>query len=133
MPGLRLFPLASKLKASGATYGYGYNLYLSAPPLDKPVTPTRVGTPSLTTLFADAAQVNTWQSPASPDHPMIEEWYFVDDNTNQPNCHFRHNKRANVAFCDGHIATEKFITGSLNQRMPAQFVGTLRSEILSLR
>src|SRR2546425_9551782 len=35
-------------------------------------------------LLADAAQVNTWQAPASPSNPMLEEWYYVDNSTNQP-------------------------------------------------
>src|SRR5438045_343658 len=34
-PAFNYFLSQVKLKASGATYGYGYNLYLSAPPLDK--------------------------------------------------------------------------------------------------
>ena len=58
-----------KLKAQGATCGYGYNLYLFGQNVNK------VWHPSSTAVFADSAQVNTWQAPASPDHPMLEEWY----------------------------------------------------------
>jgi prepilin-type N-terminal cleavage/methylation domain-containing protein/prepilin-type processing-associated H-X9-DG protein len=120
-----------KSKAKGATYGYGYNLYLSAP-RDKPaVNLSRIATPSGIALLADAAQVNTWQTPASPQNPMLEEWYYIDESIYQPNGHFRHTQKAEVLFCDGHIAAERFMTGSLDSRMPEQFVGRLRPEILS--
>jgi prepilin-type processing-associated H-X9-DG protein/prepilin-type N-terminal cleavage/methylation domain-containing protein len=118
-----------KLKANGATYGYGYNLCLDGKP---PVNTTRIRQPARTVLMADAAQINTWQPPASPDHPLLEEWYYVDDSTNQPNGHFRHSKRANVLFCDGHVGAEGFVEGSIDLRMPSLWVGRLRTEILTL-
>jgi prepilin-type N-terminal cleavage/methylation domain-containing protein/prepilin-type processing-associated H-X9-DG protein len=121
-----------KLKAAGATYGYGYNLYLSGPPREPPINANRIRQPAGLTLFADAAQLNTWQSPASPANPMLEEWYYVDNSTNQPNGHFRHRRRANVVFCDGHVAAEDFAPGSIDQRLPAQWVGRLRPEVLLL-
>jgi len=84
-------------------------------------------------LFADAAQVNDFQDPASPDNPMVEEWYYVDANQfNQPNGHFRHAQQANVAFADGHVALEKAVTGSFDKRLPNQFIGQLRPEILTV-
>src|SRR5262245_44797075 len=52
-----------KLKAKGASYGYGYNLYLSAPPQKPAVRTSRILNPAQTALMADAAQVNTWQAP----------------------------------------------------------------------
>jgi len=61
------------------------------------------------TTLADAAQVNVFQDPASPDNPLLEEFYYLDDETGQPisnyqpNGHFRHSQRANVTFCDGHV------------------------------
>jgi prepilin-type N-terminal cleavage/methylation domain-containing protein/prepilin-type processing-associated H-X9-DG protein len=119
-----------KLKATGASYGYGYNLFLSGPAREPPINLSRIRRPSELVLFADAAQVNTWQSPASEANPMLEEWYYVDDSLDQPNGHFRHARKANAAFCDGHIALEKFVPGSIDQRMPDQFVGRLRSEML---
>ncbi len=121
-----------KLKATGASYGYGYNRFLSAPALDPPVRVSRIVQPAMTTLLADAAQVNVWQSPASPQNPMLEEWYYVDTSETQPNCHFRHSKKAGISFCDGHVACEKFVEGSIDQRLPAQLVGRLRGEILLL-
>jgi hypothetical protein len=37
-----------------------------------------------------------------------------------------------VVFGDGHVAMEKMEPGSLDQYLPAQFVGRLRPEILDL-
>ena len=127
-----------KLKASSAIYGFGYNLSLS------PSSPTaanisRARRPAATALFADAAQVNDFQAPASRANPMIEEWYYVSAETNvtsgsyYPNGHFRHARRANVIFCDGHVGLETMVPGSLDRKLPSQSVGSLRSEILSLQ
>jgi prepilin-type N-terminal cleavage/methylation domain-containing protein/prepilin-type processing-associated H-X9-DG protein len=119
-----------KLKATGAAYGYGYNLSLSSPVSQPPVKMSKILRSSEIVLFADAAQVNDFQLPASKDNPMLEEWYYVDTTTNYPNGHFRHVQRANTVLCDGHVAREKPIPGSLDQRLPNQFVGRLRTEIL---
>jgi prepilin-type N-terminal cleavage/methylation domain-containing protein/prepilin-type processing-associated H-X9-DG protein len=119
-----------KLKAKGATYGYGYNLFLSAA-MNRPARNIgRVSNPAGIALFADAAQVNVWQAPASPSNPMLEEWYYVDDNDSQPNGHFRHQQKANALFCDSHVGTEKALPGSLDPRLPNLGVGRLRVEIL---
>ena len=118
-----------KLKASGAAYGYGYNLHLSRQP---PVNINRVKRTADTGLLADAAQINTWQSPASPGNPMLEEWYYVSTNRNEASAHFRHGRKANVLFCDGHVAMEKPDAGSIDQKLPSQFVGRLRPEILAV-
>lgn len=119
-----------KLKAKGVAYGYGYNLHLSTA-LNKP--PFRIFTltrPTNIALFADAAQVNTFQAPASPSNPMLEEFYYISANTAEATVHFRHGRKANVLFCDGHVASESPEPGSLDRRLPAQFVGRLRSAIL---
>ncbi len=132
-PAFNYFISQLKLKASGATYGYGYNLYLSASAREPAINLGQIKRPSETALFADSAQINTWQAPASPENPMLEEWYYLDDSTNQPNGHFRHGRRANVIFCDGHAEAEQCVPGSTDLRMPSQFVGSLRPEILILR
>lgn len=131
-PSLNYFLAVFKLKASGAAYGYGYNRFLSSPTNQPPINIAGITRPSDLTLLADAAQVNTFQAPASPSHPMLEEFYYVDTSSSQPNGHFRHAHKANVLFCDGHIALEKFMPGSIDRRLPDQFVGRLRSEILLL-
>jgi prepilin-type N-terminal cleavage/methylation domain-containing protein/prepilin-type processing-associated H-X9-DG protein len=121
-----------KLKATGAASGYGYNRYLSAPVGQPPIRIQKVQHPSEIALFADAAQVNDFQAPASKVNPMLEEWYYVDTTADYPNGHFQHARRANVVSCDGHVAPEKFVPGSIDPRLPAQLVGRLRSEILVL-
>ena len=101
--------------------------------------PSSLRQPAETGLFADAAQVNNFQAPASPSNPMLEEWYYLDLETNYsspnnyPNGHFRHSQRASVTFCDGHVALEKPVPGSFDKRLPGQFVGQLHPEILKLR
>lgn len=122
-----------KLKATGAAYGYGYNRFLSAPPSQPPIKISQVKRPSEIALFADAAQVNDFQAPASKANPMLEEWYYIDTSADYPNGHFRHGRRANAGFCDGHVATEQFVPNSLDTRLPSQYVGRLRSEILQVQ
>ena len=45
---------------------------------------------------------------------MLEEWYYVDTNTSYPNGHFRHDQKANVVFCDGHVGLENPVPGSMD-------------------
>ena len=121
-----------KLKGTDVIFSYGYNKFLSPTKSQPFASISRVVHPSDTVVFADAAQVNDFQAPASPDHPMLEEFYYLDDSADYPNAHFRHAKRANVTFCDGHVGLENFLLGSLDAKLPAQFVGQLRPEILVL-
>ncbi len=128
-----------QLKANGEVFSYGYNFYLSSAPTKTPISVTKVSHPTETTLFADAAQVNDFQAPASPLNPLLEEWYYVDLETNYsspfnyPNGHFRHNQKANVIFCDGHVDLERPVPGSIDGRLPNQYVGQLRPAILTLQ
>ncbi|MCL4177022.1 MAG: prepilin-type N-terminal cleavage/methylation domain-containing protein, partial [Verrucomicrobia bacterium] len=120
-----------KRKATGATYGYGYNLELSSPAQMPTVPIGSIADPARVVVLADAAQVNTFQPPASPDHPMLEEFYYV--NTHETTVHFRHGQRANLLFVDGHVAQAPPLPGSLDQRLPRQCVGRLPPERLRLR
>ncbi len=119
-----------KLKARGAAYGYGYNRHLASTntlPLHS------LRDTSRTALFADAAQINDFQAPASPDNPMLEEFYYVDWDDSPwgyPNAHFRHNRRANVVFADGHADSEAPVNGTIDPRLPTEVVGRLRREAL---
>jgi prepilin-type N-terminal cleavage/methylation domain-containing protein/prepilin-type processing-associated H-X9-DG protein len=127
-----------KLKGDNVIFSYGYNYYLSAPATKPSVSVNKIKRPTDIALFADAAQINDFQDPASPDNPLLEEWYYLDvENPDPvfnyyPNGHFRHAQRANVTFADGHVGMEKMLSGSLDQRLPNQNVGQLRSEILTL-
>jgi prepilin-type N-terminal cleavage/methylation domain-containing protein/prepilin-type processing-associated H-X9-DG protein len=119
-----------KLKASVPTCDYGYNLALS-PLLKPPVNMKNVSRPSTVALLADAAQVNTFEAPASAANPMFEEWYYINDDPTEPNGQFRHDQRANAVFCDGHIALETMTPGTLDLRLPHQRIGWLPAAILS--
>jgi prepilin-type N-terminal cleavage/methylation domain-containing protein/prepilin-type processing-associated H-X9-DG protein len=129
-----------KLKATNAVvFSYGYNGSLSTPANLPPLCIGQVKHPAETALFADSAQVNDFQAPASHSNPMIEEWYILDNPTNHPGSnyyphgHFRHSHRANVVFCDGHMGLENYVPGSIDPKLPNQFVGRLRPEILLIR
>ena len=125
-----------KRKGTNVIFSYGCNAYIFGGPGHQPVNVNKLSHPAEAALFADAAQVNTFQPPASPSNPMFEEWYYVDVETNSasssnlPNGHFRHSERANVAFADGHTAPERMAPGSLDRRLPNQLIGSLRPEIL---
>jgi prepilin-type N-terminal cleavage/methylation domain-containing protein/prepilin-type processing-associated H-X9-DG protein len=129
-PSLDYYSPQFKLKATAAAYGYGYNLALSAAATLPPVNIRQVTSPAGMALLADAAQINTFEAPASPTNPMLEEFYYVD--ATEATAHFRHQERANVLFCDSHIGQEKMVSGSLDVRIPADDVGSLRPQILSL-
>ena len=127
-----------KLKGTNVIFCYGYNNALSTQPA---VNVSRIARPSDTAVFADAAQVNDFQTYNGINlhqHPMFEEFYYLTVNTNfnapdyYPNGHFRHSQKANVTFADGHVALEKAVPGSFDKRIPNQFIGQLRPEILSL-
>ncbi|MCL4786120.1 MAG: DUF1559 domain-containing protein [Verrucomicrobia bacterium] len=139
-PALNLARGRLKLKAKDIVFfSYGYNGVSLSPSSasSTPVNINQIKRPTETALFADAAQVNDFQPPASRTNPMLEEWYYLDNPTNHagasyyPHGHFRHARRANVVFCDGHVGLEKMLPGSLDQKMPGQFVGRLRPEILT--
>jgi prepilin-type N-terminal cleavage/methylation domain-containing protein/prepilin-type processing-associated H-X9-DG protein len=119
-----------KYKARGAAYGYGYNLYLGR----ESISTSLITRPGDTALLADAAQVNDFQEPASPENPMLEEFYYLDaaDGAGYPNAHFRHQHQANAVFCDGHVDRERPVPDSLDARLPSQWVGWLRPECLRL-
>ncbi len=108
-----------KLKFTGASFGYGFNICLFGK------NDSQVRQPSKTLMFADCAQVNTFQWPASPDHPMLEEFYYVSPN--EKLVHFRHYGRANVLFADGHVESRPAHPGTYDERMPGAWVGMLNA------
>ncbi|MCG3146773.1 MAG: hypothetical protein PCFJNLEI_00207 [Verrucomicrobiae bacterium] len=106
------------------TAGYGYNLYgLTTNNVGK--LPGEITKPAQILCFADAAQINTFQAPASSLNPMIEEFYFISfkSGTDLPNTHFRHNERANALFVDGHVAARAMAPGTQDSRIPAAKIG----------
>jgi prepilin-type N-terminal cleavage/methylation domain-containing protein/prepilin-type processing-associated H-X9-DG protein len=117
-----------KLKATGAAFGYGYNLHLTGGLAGPGERIDRLAKPSARVFLADAAQVNTFQSPASREKPMLEEFYFVNDR--ERTAHFRHGQKAAAAFCDGHVGQAGFEKGSIDDRMSDQWVGRLPGKLL---
>jgi prepilin-type N-terminal cleavage/methylation domain-containing protein/prepilin-type processing-associated H-X9-DG protein len=118
-----------KLKASVPTCDYGYNVALGSL-AESPVNMKDICQPSALALLADAAQVNTFEAPASVKNPMFEEWYYINQDASEPNGQFRHNERANAVFCDGHVERQAMVPGTLDQRLPAQLIGWLSQTIL---
>ena len=142
--GVRLCPVLDasnaqfKPKGTSVIFSYACNSFVFGRPGLPAVNANKISCPGNTALFADAAQVNNFQPPASHNRPLVEEWYYLDlemnyaSPNNYPNGHFRHGQTANVAFADGHVDLEKPVAGSIDQRLPNQFVGQLRPEILTL-
>jgi prepilin-type N-terminal cleavage/methylation domain-containing protein len=125
-----------KLKADSPVCSYGYNVLLSPGSSTPSRNISKVRRPTEAALFADAAQVNDFQAPASRAKPMLEEWYYLDNPTNYPSPsyyphgHFRHSQKANVVSCDSHVGSESFVSGSIDPKLPSQLVGRFRPEIL---
>jgi prepilin-type N-terminal cleavage/methylation domain-containing protein/prepilin-type processing-associated H-X9-DG protein len=118
-----------KLKAVGAAYGYGYNIHLSTSADQPPFKISEVRSPALLAFLADAGQINTFQPPASPDHPMLEEFYYI--STNEPTVHFRHARKAEFVFADGHVQALQPKSGTLDARLPRQIIGQAPSQCLT--
>lgn len=117
-----------KAKARGAAFGYGYNIRLGPreigePALRNQICADQLRRPGEIAVFADCAQVNDFQAPASPENPLLEEFYFFD--TTYPTVHFRHAGRSGVVFADGHAGLETPEAGSVDERWKAQPVGRL--------
>jgi prepilin-type N-terminal cleavage/methylation domain-containing protein/prepilin-type processing-associated H-X9-DG protein len=118
--------LQFKLKGTNVIFSYGCNSFVFGGPGHGVTDEKSILHPAATALFADAAQVD----PFSGANPVFQEWYYVDSNTTQPNGHFRHSQKANVTFADGHVAQENPVAGSFDKRLPNQFIGQFRPEIL---
>jgi prepilin-type processing-associated H-X9-DG protein len=91
-----------KQKYEIASYGYGINVNLLANGPGGKFSISQVMRPSQTIAWGDAIQINTIQPPASPQNPMLEEWYWLDI-VGSPKFHFRHNGRCNVVMMDGSV------------------------------
>jgi prepilin-type N-terminal cleavage/methylation domain-containing protein/prepilin-type processing-associated H-X9-DG protein len=128
-----------KPKGTNVIFSYGCNSYLFAAQngskSKSPVSAKTVHQPANTVLFADAAQVNdflNYNGHSLRGNPMFEENYYIDTNSAYPNGHFRHNQKAIATFADGHVDLEKPVAGSIDKRLPNQFIGRLRPEILTV-
>ncbi len=119
-----------KRKGTDVIFSYGCNLALFVPAIKPVVNLNRTSRPADIAWFADAAQVNTFQAPASAANPMFEEFYYI--HSGEATVQFRHAQKANATFADGHVDFEKPVLGSIDKRLPNQFIGQLRPEILMM-
>jgi prepilin-type N-terminal cleavage/methylation domain-containing protein len=116
--------------------GIGYNVVLAGvngwvPSGGPPLRYWDLQSPEKTVVFATAAQVNTFQKPASPRKPMIEEFYgFDDDRAKIPSVHFRHNGHAMVAYATGSAGLVRMDESTKDRRAPEANVGRLPREFL---
>jgi prepilin-type N-terminal cleavage/methylation domain-containing protein/prepilin-type processing-associated H-X9-DG protein len=134
-----------QLKGTNVIFSYGCNVLLFAAQNAAQSQPSIKANilihPTGTAFFADAAQIVPAFQNTTPGTPRFQENYYLDDETRYlnapnnyfPNGHFRHSQKANVSFADGHVDLEKPVAGSLDQRLPNQFIGQLRPEILTVQ
>jgi prepilin-type processing-associated H-X9-DG protein/prepilin-type N-terminal cleavage/methylation domain-containing protein len=127
-----------ELKGTNVIFSYGCNSFIFGGPGHSVLNTAKIIHPAGAVIIADAAEVNNFQLPASASHPLFEEWYYVDLETNYsspnnyPNTHFRHSQMANVAFADGHVDLQKFVSGSIDPRLPSLYIGQLPPQILTV-
>jgi hypothetical protein len=118
-----------KSKYQNGNFGYGYNTVLAADSTGKPRNALSVNLPSQMIVFATCAQVNTFEPPATPSNPMVEEFYMISDT--QVTAHFRHGRHALAAFLDGSVRELSMATdmqpGSQDMRMPSANIGSFKS------
>lgn len=105
--------------------GVAYNVELAggwvASKRFQPLSYWELSDPSQVVVFATSAQVNTFQSPASPDHPMLEEFYGIDHR--ETTVHFRHGGLAMVGFANGSCGLLPMEESTRDPRMPEANVG----------
>lgn len=118
-----------KPKYQNGNYGYGYNTVLAADANGYPRNAMQVTLPSEMVVFATCAQVNTFEAPASPANPMIEEFYMINDTENT--AHFRHGGDALAAFLDGSVRALSMAgdmePGSQDMRIPSANIGRFKT------
>lgn len=114
-----------KPKYGSTHFAYGYNLLLQGS------NQTTLAQPGQVPVFATCAQVNTFQSPATPDHPMIEEFYYFD--ATERTVHFRIGGSAMVGYADGSAGYLPMLPGTLDQRLPDANIGRLDPDIITPR
>lgn len=123
-PSFALQGRAFKPKYESGYIGIGYNVLLGGGWGGDPAklkTYWDLSDPAKVVVFATSAQVNSFQRPASPRHPMLEEFYGLD--AQERTVHFRHHGQAMVAFASGSAGFLPMDTTTRDPRMPAANVG----------
>jgi prepilin-type N-terminal cleavage/methylation domain-containing protein len=114
-----------KPKYGSTHFAYGYNLLLQG------TNALALTEPGQVPVFATCAQVNTFQPPATSDHPMIEEFYYFD--TTERTVHFRIGGNAMVGYADGSAGYLPMLPGTLDPRLPAANIGRIDPAIITPR
>lgn len=128
-PSFALGGQAFKPKFRNGYIGAGYNTLLGGgwnwvnDTLTPRVHHGQLSDPSAVIVFFTAAQVNTFQSPASSGRPMLEEFYGID--AKERTIHFRHNGKAMVSFASGNAGFLEMDESTRDKRMPNANVGRL--------
>jgi len=77
-------------------------------------------------MFCDTAFPQPYGNPQYLiEYSFAESYYFVNKDSltpAQPSIHFRHNARANVVWCDGHVSSER-MTVEYNENYTAFQIG----------
>lgn len=103
--------LSGRKSFENGSGGYGYNeIYIGGTPAD-PWTGelmANVPSPATTIMFSDTGMSRVT---GVQEYPFCEPPQWVSPNgalagALSPSVHFRHNGRANVAWCDGHVTAE---------------------------
>lgn len=124
-------PLWKPKFKGGASWGYGYNVLLG--PILRgdgaAIHPGRsfheLSSPSRVLMFGTSAQVNTFQAPASPTNPMLEEFYLIDDTFRTIHFRFGGGHKALFVFADGNVGALPPYPGEMDRRLPAARVGRI--------
>jgi prepilin-type processing-associated H-X9-DG protein/prepilin-type N-terminal cleavage/methylation domain-containing protein len=120
---------AYKPKYEGKWWTYGVNLELLPGSVAGGSSDAiRPPDAARTVVFADAAQVNTFQYPASAAHPLVEEWFYIQPGVRY--VQFRHAGQANVLMADWHVESFGPAAGSLDPRLPSAHIGYLDTSVI---
>jgi len=106
-----------KAKFEGPSTNYGFNVLISG------LLALSISEPAHVILFGDCAQINTFQAPASPGNPMVEEFYIIDNQFSS--IHFRHGDQAQFVFLDGHVERMPMEPGTGDTRMNDMTIGRI--------
>ena len=123
-PGFDYGDALYKPKFKGASWAYGYNWHLGGGWSGRnPLRVTQLSNRSQVIVFADCAQANNFQAPASAEKPMLEEFYLVNEEFKT--IHFRHNHAANFLYADGHVEAHKMLEGTKDERLKSEHLGRI--------
>ncbi|MFM8717779.1 MAG: type II secretion system protein [Spartobacteria bacterium] len=122
-PSFALGGKSFKPKYRNGYIGVGYNTLLGGGFMGTGVLKrqTALSDASQVVVFFTAAQVNTFQRPASARNPMLEEFYGIDER--EVTAHFRHGGKAMVSFASGNAGFLPMDESTRDMRSPEANIG----------